>query len=90
MITKLLVAVREVYEEEETETQFQNINTQKVISTWDFEHNTPDEEKKNYIRQEVPTGKMVRKEKDEPEYAQVFELNNLKVADLVLYLNRIK
>lgn len=89
MITKLMVIVKEIYEEEETETKYININTQKQIDTWDFER-LLDEDQKQFVKQEIPTGRMERKEKEEAEYAQTFELKDLKVPDLVLYLNRIK
>lgn len=89
MVTKLLVTVKEIYEQEELETKFVNVNTQKEISEWDFQRLST-EDQKDYVKQDMPTGRMEIKENNTPLYNQHFFPNELKVSDLVLYLNRIK
>jgi hypothetical protein len=90
MVTKYLVTVREVYEQEEKNEVFSHRETGTVVSPWDYSHDLTDEQKKEYVRKLEPTGKMEVKENETPIYNQTFELNDLRVSDLVLYLNRVK
>lgn len=87
MLTKLMVIVKEVYEEEGKNEVFSHKETGQVISVWDF-NNSEKIQKDEYVRKVEPTGKMIRQEKSEAEYEQVFD--KLSIPDLVLYLNRIK
>jgi|GEM_PF-1972314 hypothetical protein len=89
MIKKYQVLVREVYESEETETIIVNVNSQEEIASWKFSDLTP-EEKRDYVKQEVPTGKNKLEISNSELYQQVFNVNDLKIEDLVLYLNRVK
>jgi len=91
MVTKLQVLVREVYEQEEKEMKWNNIETGENIDSYDYKNLDSDEERAKFVRKEISTGKMELLTTDnDPIYGQLFHENDLDVKELILHLNRTK
>lgn len=91
MIKKLQVMVKEVYEQEEIQRQWIHIETGEEMADYTYKNldENDREKKEDYVRKEIPTGKMERLEGDDV-YEQVFEVGDLDMKDLILHLNRTK
>lgn len=90
MVTKIQVLVREVYEQEETESIWVNSATQEKFDDYDYK-NLDDDKKEGFVMTEVPTGKMeLLTTENDPVYGQVFAEEDLDIKELILHLNRVK